>query len=259
MLKPLKLLKLSRLLQLGRSFFAIGVIGIGVTHFVFGRFTLGRAPAWPDGWHGEAAWSYATGALAILFGVAVLLDRHVRALAPMIAALIAVWALARQVPLLFTPPFLGGAWTAVGKSLTLTGGVLAMIAGTAAPTRTDARALRFATVAFAAFLVIAGVQHFLFTSFVASLFPSWFPGDPRLWSRAAGVALGAIGFGLLVPRTAQTAALLAGAMIFSWFWVIHLPRLLTSPSDTVAVFEALAFAGLGFVLAATTHQQKNER
>jgi uncharacterized membrane protein len=247
----------ARMLRLGRGLFAIGVIGIGVTHFVFGRFTTGRAPAWPESWIGETAWAYASGAMVILFGVAVLLDRHLRVLAPVVAGLIATWALLRQVPVVVAAPLFGGAWTLAGKALTLTGGVLAMMPGPDAPSRGAALRVKFAQVAFGAFLLVAAVQHFLFTPFVASLFPSWFPGDLLLWSRAAGVALGALGIGLLLPRTAPTAALMAGAMIFSWFWIIHLPRMLASPSDTIAVFEALAFAGLGFVLAVPTRQQND--
>jgi uncharacterized membrane protein len=259
--------------RLGRAFFAIGLIGIGVTHFLFGRFTIGRAPAWPESWSGGTAWAYVSGATVILFGIAVIVDRYVRVLAPVVAGLIVAWALLRHLPAVVAAPLFGGAWTGAGKALTLTGGVLAMVTGPDAPrgavthgitqgvTIRATRRLTFARVALGAFLLIAGVQHFLFTPLVASLFPSWFPGDLLLWSRAAGVALATIGIGLCVKRTSPAAALAAGAMIFSWFWIIHLPRALVSPSDTVAVFEALAFAGLGFVLAegSRTHQQSGQR
>jgi hypothetical protein len=42
------------------------------------------------------------------------------------------------------------------------------------------------------------------------------------------VALLAGGIGLFIPQTARLAALLAGAMVFSWFWIVHLPRTFTS-------------------------------
>jgi hypothetical protein len=38
-------------------------------------------------------------------------------------------------------------------------------------------------------------------------------------------------------------------MVFSWFWIVHIPRTLFSVSDGIAVFEALAVSGLAFVLA----------
>jgi hypothetical protein len=43
--------------------------------------------------------------------------------------------------------------------------------------------------------------------------------------------------------SATLAGLLAGLMIFSWFWIVHLPRVRTSVSDGIALFEALMFSG----------------
>ena len=84
---------------------------------------------------------------------------------------------------------------------------------------------------------------------MASLIPAWFPGDAVFWTYFAGVALVAGGIGLLTPWTARLAALLSGIMVFSWFWIVHLPRTFASVSDGIAVFEALAVAGIAFVLA----------
>lgn len=99
------------------------------------------------------------------------------------------------------------------------------------------------------FLMITGIQHFMYTQFVAALIPGWFPGDGVLWTRFAGVALIAGGAGLLLSRTAPLAALLSGLMVFSWVWIVHVPRTFDSVSDGVAVFEALAVSGIAFVLA----------
>ena len=45
------------------------------------------------------------------------------------------------------------------------------------------------------------------------------------------------------------AALLTGVMVFLWVWIVHVPRIFVSKSDNIAVFEALAVAGVAFVLA----------
>jgi len=97
--------------------------------------------------------------------------------------------------------------------------------------------------------LITGIHHFKFTEFVASLIPSWFPGDAVVWTYFAGVALIAGGIGLFIPFTARLAALLSGLMVFSWFWIVHLPRTFAGVSDSIAVFEALAVSGIAFVLA----------
>lgn len=99
------------------------------------------------------------------------------------------------------------------------------------------------------FLILTGIQHFMFIEFVASLIPEWFPGDPVFWTYFAGVALISGGLGLVTTQTSFLAALLSGVMVFSWFWIVHLPRTLVSQSDGIAIFEALAFSGILFVLA----------
>ncbi|HSL82674.1 MAG TPA: hypothetical protein VLF66_07845 [Thermoanaerobaculia bacterium] len=38
-------------------------------------------------------------------------------------------------------------------------------------------------------------------------------------------------------------------MVFSWFWIVHVPRTFLDVSSAVAVFEALFVSGLAFVLA----------
>jgi uncharacterized membrane protein len=109
------------------------------------------------------------------------------------------------------------------------------------------------------FLIITGIQHFLFTPFVASLIPDWFPGDPVFWTYFAGIALIAGGTGLQNPRTAPLAALLSGLMVFSWVWIVHLPRALGDVTDKIAVFEALAVSGIAFVLAGYLFQGREDR
>jgi hypothetical protein len=57
------------------------------------------------------------------------------------------------------------------------------------------------------------------------------------------------GLGLFLPQTAALAALMSGLMVFSWFWIVHLPRTLLGISDSLAVFEALAVSGIALVLS----------
>jgi uncharacterized membrane protein YphA (DoxX/SURF4 family) len=196
----------------------------------------------------------------VAVGAATLVGRNVRSAALLAAGLIGVWALARHLPILATDAFLSGAWTRAGKALTFTGGALALAAtsprfshaGGTTLTAVEKLAREFILVArlcLGTFLLISGVQHFLFTALAASLIPGWFPGDPMFWTYAAGIALIAGGIGLFVPFSARLAAALSGLMVFSWFWIVHLPRTFVSMSDAVALFEALAVAGVAWMLA----------
>jgi hypothetical protein len=177
-----------------------------------------------------------------------------------VAGLVLVWALFRQIPVVATVPFLSVEWTHAGKALKIVGGALAVAAtlpavGTLRHTfLSKAVNLRgelivVGRLCLGIFLLITGIQHYIYTEFVASLIPEWFPGDAVFWTYFAGVALIAGGIGLWIPRTARLAALLVGLMVFSWFWIIHVPRTFLNVSSAVAVFEALFTSGLAFVLA----------
>jgi uncharacterized membrane protein len=249
-----------RLIVVGRTFAALALVGLGVEHFILGDFMAGRAPAWPEGVPGGHAWAYATGAALVLVGAAVLIRRGGRVALILAAGLVMVWALLRHVPIVATAAVFSVAWTEAGKALMMVGGALAVAATLPAiGTERGGTVSNFVNlrgelivvgrVCLGIFLVITGIQHYTFTEFVASLIPGWFPGNAVFWTYFTGVALIAGGIGLWIPRTARLAAFLVGLMVFSWFWIIHVPRTFLNVSSAVAVCEALFVSGFAFVLA----------
>ena len=255
------------LISVGRWFFGLALLGLGAEHFVFREFVTGRAPAWPDGIPGELVWVYGSGVVVMLVGAAVLARRWGRPAALALGVLVFGWALLRHLPIVATDSLLGGSWTRAGKALTIFGGSFA-IAATFPPVQgattggwrrfanaTDAF-VRLGRYCLASFLIVAGMQHFKYLAFVATLIPAWFPGNAILWSQFAGVALISCGVALIFARTAALAGLLAGLMIFSWFWIVHLPRVRTSVSDGIAIFEALMFSGIALVVAGAVAERR---
>jgi uncharacterized membrane protein len=248
------------LVVVGRTFFAVALAGLAVEHFIFREFVVGRAPAWPAGLPGGVTWAYLSGIAFLAIATAILLRKGARSASIVAAVVIGSWALFRNVPVVVGDSFLSGAWTRGGKALVFTAGALAIAAtfpGIGMTRNTTVAKVMNASTEFirvgrwclGVFFLITGIQHFKFTAFVASLIPSWFPGDPVFWTYFGGVALIAGGIGLFIPFTARLAALLSGLMVFSWFWIVHLPRTFAGVSDSIAVFEALAVSGLAFVLA----------
>jgi uncharacterized membrane protein len=258
---------MARLVPLGRAFFAIALIGLGVDHFIFGEFITGRAPAWPESVPGGPAWAYLTGIVFVATGLAILAGRRARAAATVAGALIFLWALLRHLPVVAASSFLSADWTRAGKAAWFVGGCLAVAA--TFPTIADDRNSSFRTllnrdqefvvagrVALGLFQILTGIQHFKFTAFVASLIPPWFPGAAVFWTYFGGVALIAGGIGLLLPPTARWAALFSGVMIFSWFFIVHVSREIARVADGIAVFEALGAAGVLFVIAGLRSPQQ---
>lgn len=258
---------MNKLIPVGRNFFAIALIGLGIHHFVFRDFVTGRAPAWSESIPGRVVWAYLTGIVFVGSGIAILADKMARSTAIFAGALIFLWALLRHIPVLATSSFLSGNWTGAGKALWLVGGCLA-IAATFPKVKNDCNSsfmtlmnlnrefIVVGCVSLGWFMIQSGIQHFMFTEFVASLIPGWFPGNAVFWTYFAAVALIAGGIGLFIPRTARLAALLSGLMVFSWFWIVHIPRTFLTVSDGIAVFEALAFSGIAFVIAGFLYKQE---
>ena len=248
------------LLPVGRAFFAVALVGLGIEHFVFREFVTGRAPPWPASIPGGVAWAYATGIIFVAVGITILVGRNARHAALLAAALIFVWALLRNIPVVIASAPFSGAWTRTGKALWFVAGSLA-IAATFPAIQSDRNApvFRFlnqgdgfivvARLCLALFFIVSGIQHFIHVEFVVTLIPEWMPGNAVFWTYFAGVALISGGVGLIIPPIVRLAALLLGLMVFSWFWIVHLPRVFTSVSDAIAIFEALAVAGLALLIA----------
>jgi uncharacterized membrane protein YphA (DoxX/SURF4 family) len=254
---------MDKLAPIGRLFFAVSLAAFGIQQFLWDDFVPGRAAAWPADVPGRVVWAWLSGAVLIGVAAAIALGKRARWAAVTAAAMIFAWAFLRNIPLALADKIYGGAWTNLGKALTLFSGALA-VAGSLPPEKADGALaafvnsgsglLRIGRIGLGAFLASSGVQHFLFTAFVDSLVPTWIPPGARFWTLFAGVALIAGGLGMMIQWTARLAAALSGLMVFLWVFMLHIPRALAAPeaqlrNEWTAVFEALAVSGIALVLA----------
>jgi uncharacterized membrane protein len=238
-------------------FIAIAMIAFGIQHLVYGEFVtrvIPKLPAWIP-WH--AFWADLTGCVLIAAGAAILIGKQARAAALLLGSLLLLSFLVFYLPALLVSPPLSPLWTNAGKALALSGGSFLVAASitqryTGSPIWYLDRLIPLSRVFLSAFLIVAGIQHFMYPTFVATLVPGWIPGH-MFWTYFAGVALIAGGVGMLIPKVAHLAAFLSGVMIFLWVLLLHIPRALAAPhnsNETTAVFEALAMSGTAFMVAA---------
>jgi uncharacterized membrane protein len=234
---------LSMLQMTGRVFYAMAMVAFGLLHIGYGDFVTRVVPWWPAGLPGRPLWADFIGVLLVVAGGALLLNVRIVTVSTSLAAALALSFVLLGLPLVAADSVLGGSWTVAGKIIAFCGGAL-LIA--------HARQWWLGTWFFAAFLIVCGIQHFIYINFVVSLIPAWIPG-PRFWGYAAGIFLIAGGVGLVVPMTTRLAGLLTGLMIFSWVFLVHIPRAVrTFPqtsNEMTAVFEALAMAGIAWLAA----------
>jgi len=248
--------------SLGRVLFGTGTLASGVLQLVIGDFVrlVPKMPAWVPA---PTLFAYLVGVALVAIGLAVLSGRMARPAASLLGVMILL-----DVVFLYAPglvwnaeldrPYLRGfMWTNPLKCLALVGAA-AMVAPSSGPDRPLAALVRgFTRLAplgpalLAIFLIVCGIQHFVYSDFVTTLVPSWLPAQ-RFWTYFSAVALIAGGVGILVPKTFRLAATLSALMIFLWVLLLHIPRAVTEPNhanETAGVFEALALSGVALLVA----------
>jgi hypothetical protein len=104
-------------------------------------------------------------------------------------------------------------------------------------------------------MIAFGIDHFLYTDFVAKLVPGWIPWHV-FWTYFGGVALIGSGVAIIFKIKLRVIALLQGTMLFLWFILLHVPDAITRPTflkgnEVVSAADALGFSGTAFVIACT--------
>jgi uncharacterized membrane protein len=254
---------LYRFLSAARIFIAVSTLVFGVQHLVYGQMVTRLIPKLPVWIPQPSLWAYSAG-IALVAAAAVMLFRRdgLRPVATAVGLLCLLSFVVLYVPMLLQTTILSGVWTAAGKALAFAATCFLL-----AHTQTEWKGggvlsrmlppISLCRLLFGAFLLIGGIQHFMYPTFVATLVPAWIPGS-LFWTYFAGVALIAAGVGVNLPFTARLAGLLSAAMIFAWVVILHIPRALAAlqeSNETTAVFEALAFSAGAFLIALTARRE----
>jgi uncharacterized membrane protein YphA (DoxX/SURF4 family) len=220
-----------------------------------------------------AAWIPARSALAYIFGavltmaaVLIVFGKRPRLVATLLGLFLLVLVVFIQIPFNAVNNLLViGGWTRAFKEFAFVGSAF-VVAGSlplerhnteanSVIGRLEGRLLLFAKYPLAIMVAVFGLDHFLYTGYVASLVPAWIPGHV-FWTYFAGAALIAAGVGIIFNIKARLAATLLGVMLFIWVLILHIPRAIADPSglmgnEWTSVCEALAYSGVAFIMGKT--------
>lgn len=245
--------------KIWRSFFAIALIGIAVQQFIWNGFRPVIMPPQPDWLSGSTFVMCVSSILLILFSLAIIFNIKAHEVAVFMGTGFLIMLILFHIPnqIISNLYFLGG-WGDAFKMLALSGGAL-IVAGSIPDTPTDAlstfmgKLIPFGPYFFAATMVVFGIEHFIYASFVVNLVPSWIPGH-LFWTYFAGVALIAAGAAIILNIKVRLAAGLLGLMLFLWLIMLHIPRAIADPTsgngnEWTSVFEALGFSGIAFLIS----------
>ena len=249
---------MKNLLVVGRCFYGIGIIGIGIQQFIYSEFRPVLLPYWPSSIPSPAVWAYIIGAALVLAGAIIIFSNKARSLSILLGIFFFLLFLCFHVYYqLFLSPhdFHFGNWTNALKELTFSGGAFIM-AASFPQTRSfisNKTLLIIGRIFFSSMLIVFGYDHFLYTEFVATLVPGWIPGH-IFWTYFGAVALIGSGLCILLKIQIRWVGILLGLMLFLWLVLLHIPRAIVEPysgkgNELTSVFQALAFSGIAFVIA----------
>jgi uncharacterized membrane protein len=229
----------------GRIFFGAAIAGMGVTTIYFHDYPYMLLP---PGYLHRAGLIYAIGIVLALAGAIIISGKKMKPVSLILAALfIAIFCFC-YVPyeLIVSKNYLSlGEWENAEKELAFAGGALIIF---------GVRPLaRLGTVIYSLIIINFGILHFLFAKEASTLIPEWIPFH-MFWMYFAGVALMASGIAIICKVKTGLAALLLGAMIFTWFIILHIPRVIAAtvadrPDEITSAFLALAYSGIAWMTA----------
>ena len=247
-----------------RSFFAIALIAIAIQQLICGDLRPvilpGKFPSW---FTQRLVLTWLFSLLFILAGIAIILKIKAVEISLTLGLILLLLILFAQIPYTFNSfPAQLGVWSDPLKELTLSGGAF-IVANSFHKKNTNAffRILEKIIPAAKYFVAITmflfGIDHFLYTDFVDTLIPKWIP-FPQFCTYFAGIALILAGIAIIINIQRKLAAILLGVMIFLWLIVLHIPRAIADPhsgngNEWTSVFEALAFSGIAFLIAAQSN------
>jgi len=247
--------------NIGRIFFGIAIAGMGFLTIYYGDFPYMLIPPKHSWIPGLVMLAYIFGAMLILAGACIVFEKKIKQVSLLLGSVLLAIFCFYFIPyeLMVGPNYMHfGDWENAAKELALSSGAF-VVAGCYSE-KNENQLIRFlskliplGTILFSITIISFGVDHFLYAKDAADYVPSWVPYH-MFWTYLAGAALLASGIAMILKIKVELAATLLGAMIFTWFIILHIPRVIVSPvaylgSEIASAFIALAYSGIAFVIA----------
>jgi uncharacterized membrane protein len=250
---------MGNLSTIGRIFFGISIADIGFQTIYYHDFPYMVLP--PDHSWIPLMLVYVFGTLLILAGACIVFEKKTRPASLVLGGVLLSIFCFYYIPYQFMAAsnYMSLVeWENAEKELALASGAF-VIAGRFSGKNENrfygylAKLIPFGAILFSITMISFGIVHFLVAKEAATLVPSWIPGA-LFWTYLAGVALICSGIAIILKIKRSLAATLLGTMIFSWFLILHIPRVVASPvadleGEVPSAFLALAYSGIAFVIA----------
>jgi uncharacterized membrane protein len=252
---------MGNLSNIGRIFYGLSIAVMGLLTIYNGNFPYMLIPP-KHSWIPSLV-IYISGVLLVLAGMCIVLEKKTKTASLLLGgALLAIFCF-YFIPyqlMVSTNSTQFGDWENAAKELALAGGAF-VVAG-CYPNKNENPFFRFLTkiipfgpIIFSITIISFAMDHYLYAKEAADYVPSWVPAH-LFWIYFTGSALLASGVAIISKIKLELAATLLGLMTFTWFVILHVPRIIVSPaiylgSEIASAFLAFAYSGIAFLIAGT--------
>jgi uncharacterized membrane protein len=244
--------------------FAIGMIGLGILALIYGDFAMVWQPV-PQ-FPGRTAVAYTSGVIMLLGGIGLMFEATAVWAARVVFPYLIAWNLLK-VPALVVAPGMEAVWLGFGELAVLTAGgwflfaTLGEVQESPLVVVTGERAMQFAKMFFAVWLIPIGLSHILYVKATADLVPAWLPYREG-WAYLTGAGHIAAGLGVLFGILPRVAAFAEAAMIGVFTLLVWAPRIVAEPKarlNWTAFFISWAIAAGAWVVAQNVGAKQSEK
>ncbi len=270
---------MKQLIKIGRLFYGIGIVAVGVHQLIIKDFRPEILPPFPTWAHQYIVFPILAGTALLFAGILIsglFTSKLVNAkniclyLGFCFLALIITCHL--PYILLLSPDKASrlDVWFGAGEELAYCGGAF-VTAGSFSDNRSGMGRRNSFTllleklippgrIFYSILIILYGCSHFVFTDFVSGMVPKWF-GVPVFWTYFAGVALIGSGIAIIFKIWIKPIAFLLAIMLFLFFIFFHVPDAIAKPyvgggNEIVRAIVALLFCGIALVIAVTNGTKK---
>jgi len=245
---------------IGKVFFALAILSIGIVHLVTHNFPIGLLPV-PNDVHLRPALVYISGIGLILSGLLILSNKFMKAGAWLAFAIWLIFLLVLHLPILIHTYKKADEWTPLFEDAMLLCGAMILIDVSRAAKKSSLKFTIIACYLFAAAMIVFAVLHFIYADYIATLITPWIPFK-LFWAYFVGAAFLAVAVSIITRQLVSISAIALGIMFLLWFFILHLPRVVsnihTEPEWT-SMFVVLASSGVAFLMAGSTAAKPSKR
>jgi uncharacterized membrane protein len=256
---------MSTLSSPGRLFYALAVTLIGIQFIIYSDFNSTLFPLQPL-LAGKNLVLRSFGIITVLCGFAMGIEKFAEQAAILLALMLVLVFFTIHVPVIYEHPRNGSAWTASAEVLAIAMGALMYPANfrinklKKKPSKLLLQVAGWGLTIFGFTLFVFGVQHFVYTEYVASVMPSWIL-LANFVTYLAGILFILISVAFILRRRIQISALLFSIIFLIIILIVHVPRLINHPQlrdEWTSGFIAMAMLSIGLMIGGISPSKEED-